>query len=180
MEKEKLKHLNFKEILKGIDTLIFDIDGVLSSSKLVVMENGELFRTTNVKDGYVLKYALRKGIKVFIISGGLNKDIQKRFQKLGIEHVAIACSNKIDELNKILKQHKINKENVLYMGDDIPDYQIMKMVGLPCCPADAASEIKEISLYVSDKNGGDGCVRDIVEQVLRAKGDWMCEDSFKT
>ena len=180
MEKERLKNLNFKEILKGIEAFIFDIDGVLSSSKLIVIENGELLRTTNVKDGYVLKYALRKGFKIFIISGGLNKDIQQRFKKLGIEHVKIACSNKIEEFEKIIKEHKFNVDNVLYMGDDIPDYQIMEKVGFPCCPADAASEIKEISLYISDKNGGDGCVRDIVEQVLRAKGDWMCEDSFRT
>ncbi len=180
MEKEKLKTLNFKEILKGIEAFFFDIDGVLSSSKLIVMDNGELFRTTNVKDGYVLKYALKKGIKIFIISGGLNKDVQSRFNKLGIENVSIACSNKIDEFERIVSKNNFDYKKLLYMGDDIPDYQVMEKVGLPCCPADAASEIKEISMYISDKKGGEGCVRDIVEQVLRAKGDWMCKDSFTT
>ncbi|PLX07624.1 MAG: 3-deoxy-D-manno-octulosonate 8-phosphate phosphatase [Marinilabiliales bacterium] len=180
MEKEKLKHLNFKEILKGIEAFFFDIDGVLSSSRVMVMDNGELYRTTNVKDGYALKHALKQGIKIFIISGGLNTDIQKRFQNLGIENVTIACSDKLQEFNKIIKENKISPDKVLYMGDDIPDYPIMKKVGLPCCPADAASEIKEISLYISDKNGGDACVRDIVEQVLRARGSWMNKDSFTT
>lgn len=180
MEKEKLKTLNFKEILKDIDALFFDIDGVLSSSQLIVMQNGEMLRTTNVKDGYILKYALKKGIQIFIISGGLNKDIQTRFLNLGIKSVNIACSNKIEEFEKIVKENNFDYDKLLYMGDDIPDYKIMEKVGLPCCPADAVSEIKEISMYISDKKGGEGCVRDIVEQVLRAKGSWMCKDAFTT
>lgn len=180
MEKEKLKYLNFKEILKNINTFFFDIDGVLSSSQVVVMNDGELHRTTNVKDGYALKHALKTGINIFIISGGLNSDIQKRFQNLGIKNVIIGCSDKLKEFEELVKKHNIDISNSLYMGDDIPDYPIMKKVGLPCCPADAASEIKEISLYISDKKGGEACVRDIVEQVLRARGDWMNDDSFTT
>ncbi len=180
MEKERLKTLNFKEILIDIEAMFFDIDGVLSSSQIVVMKNGELFRTTNVKDGYVLKYALKKGMKIFIISGGLNKDIQLRFQNLGIKNTIIASSNKYEDFEKIVNKNNLNYNKILYMGDDIPDYLIMKKIGLPCCPSDAVSEIKEISLYISDKKGGEGCVRDIVEQVLRAKGNWMSKDSFTT
>ncbi|MBN2778381.1 MAG: HAD hydrolase family protein [Bacteroidales bacterium] len=180
MHKDSLRNLNFKEILNGIEALFFDIDGVLSASEVLISSNGELQRTTNVKDGYVLKYALKKGLKIFIISGGLNVDVQRRYQNLGIKNVIIGCKNKLSEFEKIVENEKLDKSKILYMGDDIPDYQIMKIVGLPCCPADAASEIKEISLYISDKKGGKGCVRDIIEQIMRAKDIWMCDDSFET
>jgi 3-deoxy-D-manno-octulosonate 8-phosphate phosphatase (KDO 8-P phosphatase) len=180
MEKDKLKNLNFKELLQDIDTLFFDIDGVLSGSQIGISHNGDLIRSTNVKDGYVLKYALTKKIKIFILSGGLNKDVQSRFKKLGIENVIIGCHDKLSEFQRLVKTYKLDSNKILYMGDDIPDYRVMQQVGLPCCPSDAASEIKEISLYISDKKGGDGCVRDIVEQVLRAKRLWMCDDAFTT
>jgi 3-deoxy-D-manno-octulosonate 8-phosphate phosphatase (KDO 8-P phosphatase) len=180
MHKDSLRNLNFKEILNGIEALFFDIDGVLSASEVLISANGELQRTTNVKDGYVLKYALKKGLKIFIISGGLNVDVQRRYQNLGIENVIIGCKNKLSEFEKIVANEKLDKSKILYMGDDIPDYQVMKIVGLPCCPSDAASEIKEISLYISDKKGGQGCVRDIIEQIMRAKDIWMCDDSFET
>ncbi len=180
MHQDSLRNLNFKEILSDIEAMFFDIDGVLASSQAIITTNGELDRTTNVKDGYVLKQAIKKGIKIFIISGGYSKDVQLRYQNLGIEDVIIKCKNKLPEFERLVLKNNLDRSKILYMGDDIPDYQVMQRVGLPCCPSDAASEIKEISLYISDKKGGDACVRDVVEQVMRAKNIWMCDDSFET
>jgi 3-deoxy-D-manno-octulosonate 8-phosphate phosphatase (KDO 8-P phosphatase) len=174
-----LKYLNFKEILKQVEALFFDVDGVLSASNVQIGERGELVRSTNVKDGYILKYALKKGLKIIIISGGLNETVRMRYKSLGIDDVIIGSKRKIEDFEKIVAKYNLNLQKVVYMGDDIPDYEVMKLVGVPCCPADAADEIKEISLYVSSKVGGEGCVRDITEQVLRAKGLWMDEDAFE-
>ncbi len=174
-----LKHLNFKEMLKNVEAMFFDIDGVLSASKVDIGENGELLRTTNVKDGYILKYALKKGLIICIISGGLNESVKKRFESLGIDDVIIGSKRKIHDFDALIKKHSLNPANVLYMGDDIPDYEVMTKVGIPCCPADAADEIKEISVYVSSRKGGDACVREIIEQVLRAKALWMDDEAFE-
>ncbi|MDD3685683.1 MAG: HAD hydrolase family protein [Bacteroidales bacterium] len=173
-----LKYLNFKEILKQVDALFFDVDGVLSASNVQIGERGELVRSTNVKDGYILKYALKKGLKIIIISGGLNETVRMRYKSLGIDDVIIGSKRKIEDYKNIVAKYNLNPQKIVYMGDDIPDFEVMKLVGVPCCPADAADEIKEISLYVSPKVGGEGCVRDITEQVLRAKGLWMDEDAF--
>lgn len=178
--KNNLRNLNFKEILTKIDALFFDVDGVLSDSKVLISDSGELQRTTNVKDGYAIKYALRKGLKIFIISGGLNLAVKKRFEKLGVNEVVIGSKTKKTDFERIVKENNLTYDNVLFMGDDIPDYEIMSEVGLACCPADAASEIKNISLFISDKKGGDGCARDIIEQVLRAQSKWMDSDSYQT
>ena len=178
--KPNLRNLNIKEILSNIDALFFDIDGVLSGSKLEIGVDGELIRTTNVKDGYALKQAINNNITVCIISGGLSESVRKRFIKLGIEDVIIGSKTKLVDFDNLISKHNLELKNVLYMGDDIPDYEIMSKVGLACCPADAVSEIKEISMYISDKKGGDGCARDVIEQVLRAKGNWMKENSFNT
>ncbi|HNQ67589.1 MAG TPA: HAD hydrolase family protein [Bacteroidales bacterium] len=174
-----LRGLNFKLLLKNAGALFFDIDGVLSSSQVNISERGVLTRTTSVKDGYVLKYALKKGIIICVISGGIDESVKIRFESLGIKDVIIGCNNKLDEFERLVRKYNLNYKNVLYMGDDIPDYQVMKKVGIPCCPIDAADEIKEISLYISSKKGGEGCVRDITEQVLRAKGVWMDYDAFE-
>jgi 3-deoxy-D-manno-octulosonate 8-phosphate phosphatase (KDO 8-P phosphatase) len=176
--RNNLKSLNFKEMLKNTEALFFDIDGVLSSSVVNIGERGELLRTTNVKDGYVLKYALQKGIIICIISGGLNESVKMRFESLGIADVIIGSKRKIEDFNYLIKKHKLNTDKVLYMGDDIPDYEVMQLAGIPCCPSDAADEIKEISIYISPCKGGEACVRDITEQVLRAKGLWMDDDAF--
>lgn len=178
--KPDLRNMNFKEMLKNVEAMFFDIDGVLSSSKVIIGENGDLIRTTNVKDGYVLKYAIKKGIKIALISGGLNKSVKLRFEALGIKDVIIGCKNKIETFENLLTKYAIKPERVLYMGDDIPDYQVMIKAGLACCPSDAADEIKGISVYISSVKGGDGCVRDIIEQVLRAKELWMDSDAFET
>lgn len=176
--KTDLKFLNFKEILKKAEALIFNIDGVLSSCNVQIAENGNLIRSTNVKDGYALKYAIKKGLKVIIISGGLNESVKLRYESLGIDDVIIGSKRKTDDFAKMIEKHNLKPENIIYMGDDIPDFEVMKLVGIPCCPADAADEIKEISLFVSQKKGGEGCVRDITEQVLRAKEVWMDKDAY--
>lgn len=175
-----LKNLNFKEKLKNLETLIFDIDGVLSASNVLISETGELLRSTNVKDGYILRYAIKKGLRVIILSGGTSESVKIRYEALGIPDVIIKSKRKIDDFAKLKQKYNLDEEKTLYMGDDIPDYELLKTVGLACCPADAADEIKEISLYVSSKKSGEGCVRDITEQVLRAKGLWMDDDAFNT
>jgi len=174
-----LRTLNFKELLKNAEALFFDIDGVLSSSQVNISEKGELLRTTSVKDGYILKYALKKGLIICIISGGINESVKLRFKGLGIKDVIIGCNDKNKEFERLARKYNLNAENIIYMGDDIPDYPAMLKSGIPCCPADAADEIKEISIYISAKKGGEGCVRDITEQVLRAKGLWMDNDAFE-
>ncbi len=177
--KMNLKELNHKELLKKVRAVFIDVDGVLSSSNLQIDDNGKLIRTTNVKDGYILKYAVKKGIKICIITGGLNLSIKYRYEALGIEDVIIGSKRKIIDVDSLLKKHNLSYNNLMYIGDDIPDYEVMQKCLLPCCPADAADEIKSISLYISDKNGGKGCVRDILEQLLRAKNLWMNdEDAF--
>ena len=175
-----LRNMNFKQMLKNIEVMFFDIDGVLSSGNVQIGENGDLIRTTNVKDGYILKHAIKKGLKIAIISGGYNESVKLRFELLGIEDVIIGCKNKTGEFERLLQKFKVSSEQVLFMGDDIPDYQVMKRAGLACCPSDAADEIKEISVYISEYKGGDGCVRDIVSQVMRAKGIWMDSDAFES
>ncbi|MDR2010151.1 MAG: HAD hydrolase family protein [Bacteroidales bacterium] len=175
-----LRSLNFKEILGKVKAFVFDVDGVLSRSVLNLDDSGEFIRTTNVKDGYILKYAKRKGFVIGIISGGNNENIIKRFHNLGIEDVIIKSKRKVADMEIFLEKYNLRYEDVLYMGDDIPDLEIMQKVGLPCCPNDAVTEIKEISVYISKLNGGEGCVRDIVEQVLRTHGKWMDNDSFET
>lgn len=161
--------------LKKIKALVFDVDGVLSSGTISVDVNGELLRTTSVKDGYALHLAIKLGYHVAIITGAFEESILLRYKDVGIEDIFLGSSFKTEKMQQLLDKYGLSKEEVLYMGDDIPDYEVMKQVGLPCCPADAAPEIREISLYVSHLNGGKGCVRDVVEQVLKAQGKWMAD-----
>ena len=175
-----LRNLNFKEMLGKVKAFVFDIDGVLSNSVVNVDDDGNLVRTANVKDGYVLKYALKKGFVVGIISGACNESARRRYELLGIEYIVIRSKRKIIDMEAFLEKYGLEYKDVLYMGDDIPDLEIMYRVGLPCCPNDASSEVKDNSIYISKFNGGSGCVRDIVEQVLRTQGKWMDVDSFET
>ncbi len=166
---------SYKEHLQHITTFIFDVDGVLTDGSLLIDANGELLRTMNVKDGYALKIALQQGFNVCIISGGTNPAVKKRLNTLGIKDVYLGAHHKTKQLQEYLTNHKITPESVLYMGDDIPDYPVMKIVGLPTCPQDAVTEIKEIARYVSHKKGGKGCVRDVIEQVLKVQGKWKIQ-----
>ena len=163
---------SYKQYLSDITTLIFDVDGVLTNGMVTVFPNGELVRHMNIKDGYSLKTAVDAGLNVCIISGGTNEGVRKRLKGLGIKDIYLGADDKIKQYNEIVETYNLQAHNVLYMGDDIPDYPVMKLVGLPCCPNDAAPEIQEISKYISYKKGGEGCARDIIEQVLRVQGKW--------
>ena len=166
--------------LKKIKALVFDVDGVLSSGTISVDLNGELLRTTSVKDGYALHLAIKLGYHVAIITGAFEESILLRYKDIGIEDICLGSSVKTEKLQQLLDKYNLSREEVLYMGDDIPDYKVMQQVGLPCCPKDAAPEIRDISLYVSHHNGGQGCVRDVIEQVLKAQGKWMADDKAFT
>lgn len=164
---------SYKEYLKNINTFIFDIDGVLTDGNVMVTTSGEMLRSMNIKDGYALKTAIDRGFNICIISGGSNEGVRHRLNGLGIGNVFLGAHNKIEKLNDYLDSNNIDLKNVLYMGDDIPDYPVMKLVGLPTCPQDAVPEIKAISKYVSHKNGGKGAVRDVIEQVLKVQDKWF-------
>src|SRR5690554_6888167 len=163
---------SYKEYLKNITTFIFDVDGVLTDGTIQVNTQGEMFRTMNIKDGYGLKTAVDQGFKVCVISGGTNEGVRVRLQNLGIEDIFLGVSQKTHILEDYLKSNNLNPENVLYMGDDLPDFEIMQEIGLPTCPQDAVPEIKNISKYISHKKGGKGCVRDVLEQVMKVQGKW--------
>ncbi len=170
---------NYKALLTEVDTFIFDYDGVMTDGRLILQHEGNPLRSANVKDGYVLQLAVRLGYRVVIISGGISKSVENRFDALKIKEVFLGVKDKLEVLEKYIAENNIDPEKVVYMGDDIPDFRPMQKVGVPCCPADAAEEIKNISIYISDKKGGEGCVRDIIEQVLKVQGKWMSEEGFR-
>lgn len=169
---------NFKEDLQGVRAFIFDIDGVLSNQTIALDNNGEPQRTVNLRDGYALQFAVKQGYKVAVISGGHSPAYKKRLNMLGIKEVNLNCASKKEVYKKYLLDESLDDSEVLYMGDDIPDLEVMNMVGTAVCPSDADSEIKQIANYISDKNGGDGCVRDVIEQVMRLHGKWMNNDAY--
>ncbi len=163
---------NYKEYLNQITTFIFDVDGVLTDGSIQITTSGEMLRTMNVKDGYALKTALKAGYNICIITGGSNEGVKSRLKGLGITDIYLGAHHKEEPLDEYLDIHNIKPENALYMGDDMPDIPPLKMVQLATCPQNAVAEVKAICDYVSHKNGGDGCVRDIIEQVLKVRGDW--------
>jgi 3-deoxy-D-manno-octulosonate 8-phosphate phosphatase (KDO 8-P phosphatase) len=160
------------EQFKSISTFVFDVDGVLTDGSLTVLPGGLMARKMNVKDGYALQLAVKRGYNVVIISGGKSEEVAERLYKLGVKEVYMQVIDKVSVLNNYLLTNNIQWNEALYMGDDIPDLNVMKKVGLSCCPADAVSEIKEISNYISPINGGFGCARDIIEKVLKLRGHW--------
>jgi 3-deoxy-D-manno-octulosonate 8-phosphate phosphatase (KDO 8-P phosphatase) len=164
--------LSYKQLLPKISTFIFDVDGVLTNGMLTIMPSGELVRHMNVKDGYAMKIALNKGFRVCIISGGTNQAVKSRLAALGIEDIYLGAHDKIQQYNEIVDKYNLSEENVLYMGDDIPDLPVMQKVGLASCPNDAVPEIQNASKYISNLKGGEGCVRDVIEQVLKVQGKW--------
>jgi len=169
---------NFKEDLVRVKAFIFDIDGVLSLQTISLNAFGVPNRTVNLRDGYALQLAAKKGYIIGIISGSKSIEYQKRLKMLGINDIYLNSRNKLENFSTFLKKHNLNKSDVLFMGDDIPDFEVMKEAGIPVCPSDADSEIKQVSSYVSDKKGGEGCVRDVIEQVLRLHNNWMDSDAF--
>ncbi|MFC4220444.1 KdsC family phosphatase [Flagellimonas marina] len=167
---------NYKELLSSITTFVFDVDGVFTDGTVLVTSNGELLRSMSVKDGYAIKTAIKKGYNVCIITGGTNEGVKERLKGLGVTDFYMGAHHKQEPLEEYLDIYNIDPKTVLYMGDDVPDIPPMKMVALAASPQNAVQEVKAISDYVSHKNGGDGCVRDIVEQVLKVRGDW--NDNF--
>lgn len=159
--------------LKKITTVIFDVDGVLSNNTIPMDAAGQPMRTMNIKDGYAIQLAVKMGLNIAIITGGKDDAIQLRYEKLGVKDIFMGCAVKITTYEGLCNRLGISDEEVVYVGDDIPDYEIMKCVGCPCCPSDACPDIKEISTYISPAPGGSGCARDILEQILRAKGLWL-------
>lgn len=158
--------------LSKIRAMAFDVDGVLSNS-LMILPGGQPWRTANVKDGYALQLAVKSGLLMAIITGGRSEAVAERYEGLGFQDVYYGCAMKLETLELWMAKYNLQQEEVLYMGDDIPDYEVMKRVGCSCCPSDAAHEIKDIATYISPYIGGGGCARDVVEQVLRAQGKWM-------
>jgi 3-deoxy-D-manno-octulosonate 8-phosphate phosphatase (KDO 8-P phosphatase) len=168
-----MEEKSYKEYLNHITTFVFDVDGVLTDGTIIVTTSGELLRKMNIKDGFALKTAVDHNYNICIISGGSNEGVKLRLEGLGIKDIYLGTHNKVKHLDEFLKKYNIKYENVLYMGDDIPDLEVMKMAGLPCCPQDAVAEIKTISKYISHKKGGEGAVRDVIEQVLKVQGKWQ-------
>jgi 3-deoxy-D-manno-octulosonate 8-phosphate phosphatase (KDO 8-P phosphatase) len=155
-----------------VTCFVFDVDGVLTDGGLLLLEDGQMARQMNIKDGYALQLAIKKGYRVLAISGGNSEAVKQRLARLGVVDVFLKVENKKQLLLDYLQENKIDQKEVLYMGDDIPDYEVMREAGLSCCPADAAPEIKQIATYISGLNGGAGCVREIIEKVLKQRGDW--------
>jgi 3-deoxy-D-manno-octulosonate 8-phosphate phosphatase (KDO 8-P phosphatase) len=167
--------MNTLEAFKSVKAFVFDIDGVLASDTLLILEGGALTRNMNSKDGHALRMAIQKGYPVAIISGSDSEAVKIRLSKLGIKDIFLNIRSKKEQLAGYALQQNIELEEVLYMGDDIPDYTCLKMVGIPCCPANAAIEIKQIAKYISPLDGGNGCVRDVIEKVLKLNGHWDLE-----
>ena len=164
--------LNFKQRLNQITCMVFDIDGVLTDGSLIITEEGNMLRTMHIRDGYALKAAAEKGYHIFIISGSSSDGVRIRLNRLGISEIHMKIENKAKCLDQLLKKYNIEHSQVLYMGDDIPDINVLETVGVPTCPADAMAEIKNKCIYISEKPGGSGCARDVIEQVMRLQGKW--------
>lgn len=168
----------FKEELRGVRAFIFDVDGVLSLDTASLGREGDLIRTANVKDGFAIRNALRKGFEVAIVTGGFLERVKLRYKKLGVKYYYDNVDDKMGSFRNFIEKAGVKPAQVLYMGDDLVDYKVMQRVGIPTCPVDAVPEIKEISKYISDKKGGEGCVRDVIEQVMRSQEKWIDSDLF--
>lgn len=157
----------------SITNFVFDVDGVLTDGTLLLLPDGEMARTMNIRDGYALQLAVKQGYTIFIISGGKSEPVKRRLEKLGISEVYMGVEDKKALLQQLLEKNSLLPENTLFMGDDMPDIEAMQSVGFPCCPADACNEVKEISRYVSPVAGGFGCARDVIEKVMKLQGKWQ-------
>ncbi|BDQ10967.1 3-deoxy-D-manno-octulosonate 8-phosphate phosphatase [Sediminibacterium sp. TEGAF015] len=163
---------NILEKFSLIKTFVFDVDGVLTDGTLLVMPNGLMVRSMNIKDGYALQLAIKKGYRVIIISGGQSPEVMERLNKLGVKEVHMQVTDKLSLLQELVGNKIEDQQHCLYMGDDIPDLACMQWAGMAVCPADAVTEIKSVSYYISEKNGGMGCVREVIEKVMKLRNDW--------
>lgn len=166
------EEINYKKILNQIRCFVFDVDGVMTDGSLLIQPDGTMYRTMNIKDGYAMQLAIKKGYQIFVISGSTPEGVKKRLEKLGITEIHIGIENKLEQLVALLAKYKIDFSNLLYMGDDMPDLEVLKKCALRTCPSDAVYQIKNECQYVSTYAGGKGCVRDIIEQVLQVNGHW--------
>lgn len=163
---------NFKQKLNKVTTFLFDIDGVITNGQILVFENGEIVRNMNSKDSYAIQLAIKKGYRIAIMSGGRSEAIKKVLLNLGVQDVYLNQSDKLECFKEFMITYELNEDEILYMGDDLPDYDVMKRVGVPVCPYDAAHEIKSLCIYISNRKGGEACVRDVIEQVMRCQNTW--------
>lgn len=170
--------MNILEKFKAIKTFVFDVDGVLTDGSLLILQDGQQARVMNIKDGYALQLAIKKGYRVVVISGGTSEAVKDRLDKLGVKDCFLKVENKKQVLLDYAAQHQLNLGEILFMGDDIPDYVAMPLTGLPCCPGDAVEEIKQIAVYISPVAGGKGCARDVIEKVLKLNGHWDVETNL--
>ncbi|QNL48421.1 HAD-IIIA family hydrolase [Olivibacter sp. SDN3] len=166
--------------IRKVKVLVFDVDGVLTDGKVLVTENGDQLRTFNIRDGYALQLAVKREMPVVVITGGKSQGVLMRLSGLHVKHIFLGVNNKIKVLKEWLDDHRFNLDDVLYMGDDMPDLGVMKLVGMAACPADAIEEVKSISHYISAREGGRGAVRDVIEKVLKLQGKWDHENVVKS
>jgi 3-deoxy-D-manno-octulosonate 8-phosphate phosphatase (KDO 8-P phosphatase) len=164
--------MNLLELFAPVRTFVFDVDGVLTDGNLMLTEDGHMMRSMSIKDGYAIQLAIKKGYRVWIISGGKSDGVRLRLARLGVQEIHTGIESKKELLHDIALSSNTQYQSVLYMGDDIPDYAAMQVCGLPCCPNDAVPEIKQVAKYISPFGGGKGCVRDVIEKVLKLNGDW--------
>jgi 3-deoxy-D-manno-octulosonate 8-phosphate phosphatase (KDO 8-P phosphatase) len=167
-----------KKLLNHIKAFAFDVDGVFTNGSIMLHPGGEFIRMMNIKDGFAVQHAVKMGYPIAIITGGFSKMVKKRFTSLGVQDIFMKSGIKTIPFDSFLTKYQLSADEILYMGDDLPDFEVMKRAGFPACPADAAQEIKQLSLYVSPFKGGEGCVRDIIEQVLKLQGKWLNDFSF--
>ena len=159
--------------LTQIKAILFDVDGVLSAETITMNDDGQPMRTMNIKDGYAIQLAVKRGLHIAIMTGGTTASIRHRYEGLGVQDIYLRCAVKLLVYEEYMKKYGLHDHEVIFVGDDIPDYEVMTRCGCPCCPADACVEIKSVSRYISQRNGGYGVGRDIIEQVLKAQGKWM-------
>lgn len=164
--------MNVLEHFQNINTFVFDVDGVLTDGMVLLLENGLQARAMNIKDGLALQMAVKQDYQVLILSGGSSEPVIRRLQYLGLQEIHLGLKDKLKFLESWMQQHQAKWEEILYMGDDLPDIPVLQKVGMPCCPADAAMEVKKVSKYISPLNGGQGCVRDVIEKVLKLNDRW--------
>jgi 3-deoxy-D-manno-octulosonate 8-phosphate phosphatase (KDO 8-P phosphatase) len=170
---------NYKILLKAIKAFAFDVDGVFTDGQVYLFPGNEFVRAVNIKDGYAVQHCIKMGYPVCIISGGKSGEVVKRFEKLGVTDIYMASPNKLESYEDFRIKYGFEHHEILYMGDDLPDLEIMDKVGIPACPQDASIEIKEKAIYISDRPGGRGCVRDVIEQVLRLHNKWLNKEVFE-
>lgn len=172
--------MNVLALFEKITTFVFDLDGVLTDGSLFVLPGNKWVRRMNIKDGYALQSAIKKGYRVMIISGSVSSEVKERLNKLGVEDVFMGVEDKRQCLRDYMQRHNLLTEEVLFMGDDIPDYEVCIHAGMSCCPEDAAPEIKATCSYISPIKGGEGCVRDVIEKTMKLRGDWSLDTSIKS